>query len=78
MKVAMTVRGGVLKFTLVVDNDTTVHGVHTDTLAVSPSVLIKCAFMVATLDHFFTQVMSPSPASTSAVSTRRSFSPRLE
>ena len=31
-----------LKFTLVVDNDTTLHGVHTDTVAFSPSVLIKC------------------------------------
>ena len=35
--------GKVLKFTLVVDSDTTVHGVHTDTVAVSPSVLIKCS-----------------------------------
>ena len=30
-----------LKFTFVVDNDTTLHGVHTDTVAFSPSVLIK-------------------------------------
>ena len=42
-KGAITVRGGVLKSTLVVDNDTTVHGVHTDTVASSPSVLIKCS-----------------------------------
>ena len=33
----------VLKFTYVVDNDTTVHGVHTNTVAFSPSVLIKCS-----------------------------------
>ena len=32
-----------LKFTPVVDNDTTLHGVHTDTVAFSPSVLIKCS-----------------------------------
>ena len=35
------VRGGVLKFTHVVDNDTTVHDVQTYTVAFSPSVLIK-------------------------------------
>ena len=29
MEVAIHVRGGVLKFTSVVDNDTTVHDVHT-------------------------------------------------
>ena len=34
-------RGGVLKFTSVVDNDTTMHDVHTYTVAFSPSVLIK-------------------------------------
>ena len=43
MKVAIHVRGGVLKFTSVVDNDTTVHDVHTYTVASSPSVLIKCS-----------------------------------
>ena len=32
-----------LKSTLVADNDTTVHGVHTNTVAFSPSVLIKCS-----------------------------------
>ena len=32
-----------LKFTLVVDNDTTVHDVHTYTVVFSPSVLIKCS-----------------------------------
>ena len=31
-----------LKFTLVADNDTTVHDVHTSKVACSPSVLIKC------------------------------------
>ena len=31
-----------IKFRLVVDNVTTVHGVHTNTVAFSPSVLIKC------------------------------------
>ena len=31
-----------LKFTPVVVNDTTLHGVHTDTTAFSPSVLIMC------------------------------------
>ena len=31
-----------LKFTHVVDSDTTVHDVHTYTVAFSPSVLIKC------------------------------------
>ena len=41
IKVAITVRG-VLSFTHVVDNDTTVHDVHTHTVAFSPSVLIKC------------------------------------
>ena len=41
IKVAITVRG-VLKFTHVVDNDTTGHDVHTYTVA-SPSVLIKCS-----------------------------------
>ena len=33
----------VLKYTSVVDNDTTVHGVHAYTVAFSPSVLIKCS-----------------------------------
>ena len=42
-KGAIFERGGVLKSTLVVDNDTTVHGVHTNTVASSPSVLIKCS-----------------------------------
>ena len=32
-----------LKFTHVVDNDTTVHDVHADTVAFRPSVLIKCS-----------------------------------
>ena len=43
IKVAVQVRGGVFKSTLVVDNDTTVHDVHTCTVAFSPSVLIKCS-----------------------------------
>ena len=34
-----------LKFTHVVDNDTTVHDVHTYTVAFSPSVLIKCSII---------------------------------
>ena len=33
---AVHVRGGVIKFRLVVDNDTTVHAVHTYTVAFSP------------------------------------------
>ena len=32
-----------LKFTFVVNSDTQLHGVHTDTVAFSPSVLIKCS-----------------------------------
>ena len=36
-------KGAVLKFTHVVDNDTTVHDVHTYTVAFGPSVLIKCS-----------------------------------
>ena len=32
----------VLKFTLVVDNDTTLHDVHTDTVAFHLPVVIKC------------------------------------
>ena len=32
-----------IKFRLVFDNDTTVHAVHTCTVAFSPSVLIKCS-----------------------------------
>ena len=43
IKVAITVRGGVLKFTLVIDHDTTLHGVHADTVVFSPTVLIKCS-----------------------------------
>ena len=39
IKGAIRVRGGVLKSTLVVGNDTTVHDVHTYTVAFSPSVL---------------------------------------
>ena len=42
IKVAIHVRGGVLKLTSVFDNDTTVHDVHTYTVAFSPSVLIQC------------------------------------
>ena len=43
IKGAITVRGGVLKFTLVVDNDTTLHGGRTDTVAFSPTVPIECS-----------------------------------
>ena len=43
IKVAITVRGGVLKFTLVVGHDTTLHGVHTDTVGFSLCGLIKCS-----------------------------------
>ena len=43
IKVAITVRGDVLKLTLVVDNDTTLHGAKTDTVAFILSVLIKCS-----------------------------------
>ena len=32
-----------LKFTLVVDNDTTLNGAQTDTVAFSPTALIKCS-----------------------------------
>ena len=42
-KGAIFARGGVLKSTLVVDNDTKVHGVCTNRVAFSPSVLIKCS-----------------------------------
>ena len=42
-KGAITARGELLKFTLVVDNDTTVHDVHTDTVAFSSSVPIMCS-----------------------------------
>ena len=35
-------RASLLKFTCVVDKDTTVHDAHTYTFAFSPSVLIKC------------------------------------
>ena len=38
-KGAIFVRGGVVKSTLVVDNDTTVHGVQMNTVAFSPSGL---------------------------------------
>ena len=43
IKVAVTVRGGVLKFTLVVEKDTTLHGVLADAVAFSPSLLMKCS-----------------------------------
>ena len=43
-KGAIFVRGEVLKSTLLVENDTTVQGVHTNKVAFSPSVLIKCSF----------------------------------
>ena len=43
IKGAIIVRGSVLKPTHVLDNDTTVHGEHTKTVAFSPSVLIKCS-----------------------------------
>ena len=46
IKVAIHVRGGVLKFTHVVENDTTVHDVHAYTVAFSPSVLIKCSIFL--------------------------------
>ena len=32
-----------MKITLLVDNDTKLHGVQTDTVAFSPSVMIKCS-----------------------------------
>ena len=35
-KGAIFVRGGVIKFRLVVDNDTTMHAAHTHTVAFSP------------------------------------------
>ena len=41
-KGAIFVRGGVFESTLVGDNDTAVHGVHSNTVAFSPSVLMKC------------------------------------
>ena len=37
IKVAITVRGGVLKSTLVVDTDTTLHGVYIQTQLLSVS-----------------------------------------
>ena len=51
IKVAITVRGGVLKFTHVVDNDTTLHDVHTDTVAFSPPVLIMCSICLLIIRH---------------------------
>ena len=48
-KGAMFVRGGVFKSTLVVDNDRTVHGVHTNTAAFSPSVLCSDHPLMRTL-----------------------------
>ena len=33
----------VMNSTFVVDNDTTAHGIHADTVALSPTVLIKCS-----------------------------------
>ena len=42
-KGAIHARGGLLKFTHVINNDTIMHAVHTYTLAFSPSVLIKCS-----------------------------------
>ena len=45
IKVAVTVRGGVLKFTFVVDSDATLHGVQTDTVAFSPSVTKICSYL---------------------------------
>ena len=61
-----------LSFTLAVHNDTTLHGVHTDTVVVSPTVLIKCSICscpylltrtrqtVINNHHFF---IIPSPSS---------------
>ena len=43
IKVAINTRERVYKSTHVVDNDTTVHDVHTNTVTFSPSVLIKCS-----------------------------------
>ena len=43
IKGSIIVRGGVLKSTLDVDKDTTLHGVRTDTVAFSPTVLIMCS-----------------------------------
>ena len=48
---AVYVRGGVMKFRLVVDIVTTVHAVHTYTVAVSPSVLIKCSICSGHAPH---------------------------
>ena len=36
-----------LKFIFVVDSVTTLHGVQTDTVAVSPTVLIKCCICIS-------------------------------
>ena len=51
--VAIIVRGGALKFTLVVDKDTTGHGVPTNIVAFSPTILIKCA--VCSYPHLLTR-----------------------
>ena len=45
IKVAVTEIGGKLKSTLVVDNDTTLHGVHSDTIAISPNSLDQVQFL---------------------------------
>ena len=43
IKSAILLRGGALKFTPVVDDDTTLHSVQADTVAFGPSVLTKCS-----------------------------------
>ena len=49
-------RLGVLRFTHVVDNGTTWHGVHTDTVALSPTVLIK--YGICSHPHSLTRTAS--------------------
>ena len=53
IKGVIIVRAGVLKFTVVVDDDTTLHDEHTDKVACSPTVLIKCS--ISSCSHSLTR-----------------------
>ena len=47
------VHAKLLKFTVLVGNDTTLHGVHADTVLSSPTVLVKCS--VCSYPHSLTR-----------------------
>ena len=53
IKCVIIVTAGVLKFTVVVDDDTTLHDEHTDKVAFSPTVLIKCS--ICSCSHSLTR-----------------------